>query len=120
MATHPVLLPGKVYGRGVWQATVHGVAKNQTQLSTNKQGLTLIQVDLISKSTITCTKIIFPNEEPLASPLLCGMWNLPRARNQTHVPCIGRWILNHWTTRKALTSTYVALLCPRLCARLWW
>ena len=22
------------------------------------------------------------------------------ARGQTHVPCIGRWILNHWTTRE--------------------
>ena len=70
MATHPVLLPGKVYGRGVWQATVHGVAKNQTQLSTNKQGLTLIQVDLISKSTITCAKIIFPHSH------LCRFWRL--------------------------------------------
>ena len=62
MATYPVLLPGKVYGRGVWQATGHGVAKNQTHLSTTKQGVTLIQVDLISKSTITCTKIVFQKE----------------------------------------------------------
>ena len=25
-----------------------------------------------------------------------GMWNLPR--NWPRVPCIGRWILNHWTS----------------------
>jgi len=25
-----------------------------------------------------------------------------RIRNQTHVPCIGRQILNHWTTRDIL------------------
>ena len=30
-----------------------------------------------------------------------GSWN----RNQTHVPCIGRWIINHWTIREALIST---------------
>ena len=25
-----------------------------------------------------------------------------QTRDQTHVPCIGSWILNHWTTREAL------------------
>ena len=25
---------------------------------------------------------------------------LSRTRDQTHVPCISRWILNHWTTRE--------------------
>ena len=30
-----------------------------------------------------------------------GSWN----RNQTHVPCIGRWIINHWTIREAFIST---------------
>ena len=30
------------------------------------------------------------------------MWDLSSpTRDQTCVPCIGRWILNHWTTRKA-------------------
>ena len=30
------------------------------------------------------------------------MWDLsPLSRDQTHVPCIGRQILNHWTTREA-------------------
>ena len=28
-----VFLPGKSHGQRVWQATVHGVAKSQTQLS---------------------------------------------------------------------------------------
>ena len=26
-------------------------------------------------------------------------------RNQTHVPYIGRWILNHWTTKEVPTPT---------------
>ena len=31
--------------------------------------------------------------------LLCGTWDLSSpTRDQTHVPCIGRQILNHWTT----------------------
>ena len=35
----PVFLPGNAMDRGAWQATVHGVAKSQTQLEhthTNK------------------------------------------------------------------------------------
>ena len=28
----------------------------------------------------------------------CGIFLV---RDGTHVPCIGRWILNHWTTREA-------------------
>ena len=29
-----------------------------------------------------------------------GMWNLPGPGLEPRVPCIGRWILNHWTTRE--------------------
>ena len=33
------------------------------------------------------------------------MWNLSSlTRDQTHIPCIGRQILNHWTTKKVLFS----------------
>ena len=33
--------------------------------------------------------------------MLHGIWDLSfLARDQTHVPCFGRQILNHWTTRK--------------------
>ena len=29
------------------------------------------------------------------------MWHLSSPiKDQTHIPCIGRWILNHWTTRE--------------------
>ena len=31
----------------------------------------------------------------------CSMWDLNSpTRDQTRVPCIARWILNHWTTRE--------------------
>ena len=33
--------------------------------------------------------------------LLRGMWDLPQTRARTRVPCIGRRILNHCTTREA-------------------
>ena len=26
-----------------------------------------------------------------------GLWTLSQTGDQTHVPCIGSWILNHWT-----------------------
>ena len=61
----PVLLPGKVYGqRSVAGYSPWGRKEPDAteQMSTNKQGLTLIQVDLLSKPTITCTKIVFPNQ----------------------------------------------------------
>ena len=32
--------------------------------------------------------------------LPCSMWDLPRPGIKL-VPCFGRWILNHWTTREA-------------------
>ena len=29
----------------------------------------------------------------------CGMWDLSSVTSdQTHIPCIGKWIPNHWTT----------------------
>ena len=30
-------------------------------------------------------------------------------RDQTHVPCISRWIPNHWTTRKVLVLSFLWL-----------
>ena len=35
---------------------------------------------------------------------LVALWNVEssQTRNQTHVHCIGRQILNHWTNREAL------------------
>ena len=34
--------------------------------------------------------------------VFCGMWALSSpTRDRTRVPCIGRWILSHWTTRAA-------------------
>ena len=33
---------------------------------------------------------------------LCCPWHVgsSQSRDWTHVPCVGRWILNHWTTRE--------------------
>ena len=36
-----------------------------------------------------------------------GMWDFRSpTRDQTWVPCIGRWILNHWTTREVSSPTF--------------
>ena len=37
------------------------------------------------------------------------MWDLPD-QDRTHVSCIGRWILNHWTTREVLHEFFRLLL----------
>ena len=34
-----------------------------------------------------------------------------RTRDQTRVPCIGRWILNHWTTREVPQSAFLSTYC---------
>ena len=42
------------------------------------------------------------------------MWNLSSpTRSRTLIPCIARWILNHWTTREVLCL--VSRSCPILC-----
>ena len=67
--------------RGVWRATVPGVMKSQTRLSMHArtQGSHLRCVGLVAR----------------------GMWDLSSStRDQTHIPCIRRWVLNHWTTRE--------------------
>ena len=39
-----------------------------------------------------------------------GMWDLSSpTRDRTHVPCIGRWILNHWTTRGVPSIYFLTL-----------
>ena len=43
--------------------------------------------------------------------LLQGMWDLnSMTRERTHIPCIGRWILNHWTTRKVPPYHFLIVL----------
>ena len=47
------------------------------------------------------------------------MWNLPGPRDWTCVPCIGRWILNHWASRKSLLFPLEHTLNRLLPATLW-
>ena len=51
-----------------------------------------------------------------AQALGCSLWftglvapqhvGSPQTRDRTHVPCIGRWILNHWATREVLSYPF--------------
>ena len=44
-----------------------------------------------------------------------GMWDLSSpTRDRTHVPCFGRWILNHWTTREVPIVGYFGRFLPLL------
>ena len=40
----------------------------------------------------------------LSSTVLCVSSSL--SRDQTHISCIGRWILNYWITREVLVSIF--------------
>ena len=44
------------------------------------------------------------------------MWNLPRPRIEPCVPCIGRQILNHCTTRDIQKSTFFSLVQELSCS----
>ena len=41
-------------------------------------------------------------------PVLVALWHVRSSwtRDWTHVPCIGRWMVNHWTTREVLHSIF--------------
>ena len=41
------------------------------------------------------------------------MWHVGSSpvSGQTHVPCIARWILNHWTSRGALLCSLLVTSC---------
>ena len=42
-----------------------------------------------------------------------SIWDLSSLiRDQTYVPCISRWILNHWTTREVPLKFYICLSSP--------
>ena len=41
----------------------------------------------------------------LSCPVACGIL-VPRPGNRTRIPCIGRWILYHWTTREFPAQFY--------------
>ena len=43
----------------------------------------------------------------------------PQNRDQFHVPCIDRWILNHWTTREVQLPLVLEVLVTQLCLTLW-
>ena len=45
------------------------------------------------------------------------MWDLsPPTRDWTHVPCTGRWILNHWTTREVPQPSFNKTQHARSCS----
>ena len=37
----------------------------------------------------------------LSCPLVCGIFS-SLTRDRTHIPCVAKWLLNHWTTREVL------------------
>ena len=46
-----------------------------------------------------------------------GMWDLiSPTRDGTHIPCIGRQSLNHWTAREVPTSWYLKSHYPKIMA----
>ena len=38
-------------------------------------------------------------EHVLSCPLVYGIFSYP-TRDGTHIPCVGKWLLNHWTIRE--------------------
>ena len=69
--------------RGAWQATVHGVAKNwYSWAADQKQGPALIQVDLVSKSTLTL-------EKEMATHSSTRAWKIPWKEKPGRLQAVG-------------------------------
>ena len=52
--------------------------------------------------------------------LLHSMWDLSSlTRDGTHMPCIARWILNHWITREVLRPLVSPVQLFFLCVLTW-
>jgi len=75
--------------RGAWRAAVHGVTKNQTQLSDFHFSLYIYETH----------SIIFTTFIYLAVPRL-----VPGPRIKLLSPVLGTRNLNHWTAREVLSS----------------
>ena len=51
---------------------------------------------------------------------LQGMWDLSSlTRDQTFIPCVGRWSLNHWTTREVPMYTIYVQKKPGFILEIW-
>ena len=65
-----------------------------------------------SRGVFFCCKAqaLMPKLQWLWYTGLLAMWHVESSwtRDRTHVPCIGRWLLNHWTTWEVL---YIILTC---------
>ena len=84
-------------GQGSLCAAIHGVAKSQTWLSSwTENSFKVVFIWIIFKVFIEILLLFY------ALVLwLWGMWDLESpSRDWAHTPHIGRWNLNHWTTRE--------------------
>ena len=104
--------------RETWRAAVQGVTKSWTRLSNwtmNEQCVWLHQVSFAARWIFTASCRIFPwgsqtllmahglraSGSVVAAKHATSVWGLSSwTRDQTHVPCIARQVLNHWTSRE--------------------
>lgn len=59
----------------------------------------------IFKAYVEFVTILFPFYVCFFGQEACEI--LPPTRDQTHIPCIGRWNSNHWTIRKSLWFSFI-------------
>ena len=79
MTSHSsTLLPGKPMDRGAWQASVHGVAKSQTQLS-----------------NFTFTFHFHALEKEMATHSSVLAWRIPGTREPGGLPSMGSHRVRH-------------------------
>jgi hypothetical protein len=136
--------PGGLQSMGSWWATVHRAAKSWTRLkwpsihartlcspsmqgwkrnenNKNRNGKpTLVRV--ASSVLFACLFIFGCTGASLlvstSGGLLVASLHVgsSQSRYWTHVPCIGRWILNHWSTREYLLFLLFLIPIPNLSA----
>ena len=68
-------------------------------LSIAVQGLLVVVTSFLAEHRLYSAQASVVVAHGLSCPTTCGIF---RTRDQTHVPCIGRQILNHCTRREEL------------------
>ena len=91
--------------QGLLIAVVYPVAKHRLQ------GL---RASIVAACGLSSYGVQVPQLWPTGS---AAPWHVGsfQTRDRTHVPSIGRWILNHWTTREVQHNFYMHWKTRRLC-----
>ena len=107
--TTPVFLPGKFHGQSNLEGySPWGLRELDTTESTHTH-THMWWVSVVARGIFVASCGVFPGStlqlwctgSRARDSVVASMWDISSlTRDRTSVPCVARWILNHWTTRE--------------------